>query len=119
MRGRFHDLELGDGGVAQALDRFQPFDRCRHDLGKRAELLDQVLGERLEVAARDGAKEHELEQLVNRQGIAAALEEARAQPLAMPEKVRGRLGWPRWFPYSPSPPPGLPPPRPRPLTAYA
>src|SRR5260370_16842018 len=114
MRGRLHDLELGDGGFAQALDGFQPFDRRRHGLGKRAELLDQVLGERLEVAALDGAKEHELEKLVIRQGIAAALEEARAQPLAMPVIVRSWLGEPAavlvFLSARPAPPPPPPPP---------
>src|SRR5437764_707493 len=82
------------GGLAQALDRFQPFDRRRDHLGERAELLEELLGERLEVDARDGAEQHQLDELVIRQRIAAALEETLAQALAMPVKVRGRLGQP-------------------------
>ena len=59
-----HDLELGDGGVAQTLDLGEPGLRRSHHLGEGAEFGDQVLGQRLDVALRDGAEQHQFEQLV-------------------------------------------------------
>ena len=63
-RRGLHDLELGDGGLAESLDLPQSFDRRRDHLGERAEALDQVLGERLHVALRNGAKQDQLDQFV-------------------------------------------------------
>src|SRR5262249_21677160 len=91
------DLELGDRSLAQALDLLEPFDRCGDRLGEGAEARDEVLGERLHVAAHQRAGQDELEQLIIRQRIAAGAEEALAQPLAMAVVVRRGLfgggGW--------------------------
>src|SRR5262249_51896313 len=78
-----HDLELGDGGLAQALDLFEPLARRRDHLGERAELRNELLGERLHVALRDGAKQDQLEELVVADRLAAGGEEALPQPRAM------------------------------------
>jgi hypothetical protein len=40
-----YDLELGDGGVAQALDLGQPGLRRGDHLGERTEFGDQLLGQ--------------------------------------------------------------------------
>ena len=61
--------------------------RAEH-LGEGAEMLDELLGERLDVALRDRAEEQQLEQLVVGQGGVAGVEEALAQTLAMAEMVR-------------------------------
>jgi hypothetical protein len=70
----------------------KPRPRRRHDLGERAELGDQRLGERLDVAARDGAEQHQLQQLVFGDGVGSAAEEAFPQPLAMAEIMRRAFG---------------------------
>ena len=59
--------------------------------GERAEAREQPLGERLGVAARDGAEQHQLEQFVVGQRLGAALAEALAQPLAMARVIGDRL----------------------------
>jgi hypothetical protein len=87
-----HDLEIGGGRLLDALDLFQPLRRRRQHFGERAELGDQLLGERLDVALRDGAKQHQLEQLIVGDGIGAGIAEARTQPLAMAEVMRRALG---------------------------
>ena len=56
-----------------------------------AEGREQRLGERLHVDARDRVEEHELEQLVFRHRRMPALDEALAQPLAVPPVVRPRI----------------------------
>src|SRR5450631_2592321 len=58
-----HDLELGDGGIAHALDLGEPGRRRGHHLGEGAEFGDQLLGQRLDVALRDGSGQHQSEQL--------------------------------------------------------
>jgi len=40
------------------------FQRRRQDGGHRAEARDQRLGQRLDVAARDGAEQHQLQQFI-------------------------------------------------------
>ena len=87
-----HDLELGDGGIAQALDLGQPGRRRDDHFGEGAEFGDQVLGQRLDVALRDGAEQHQFEQFVVADGLGAGLAEARAQPLAVAVIMRGGLG---------------------------
>src|SRR4051794_25656903 len=52
-------------------------------LGEGAEAADQLLRDRLHVAARDRAEQHDLQELVIRQGVAAGLREARPQPVAV------------------------------------
>ena len=58
------------------------------DFGERAECLDQLLGERLDVALRNGAEQHQFQQLVIGEGIGPGLAEALAQPFAMPVIMR-------------------------------
>ena len=77
------DLEVGDDALADAVDLHQPRRRGGEHLGEGAEAPDQLLGDRLHVAARDRAEQHELQQLVIRQGVAAHLREARPQPVAV------------------------------------
>ena len=57
-------------------------------LGERHDRDAELLGDRLHVATRDRAKEHELEQLVIRQSLAAGLSETGAQAVAVPEIMR-------------------------------
>ena len=81
--GRVHDLEVGDGGLAQAADLLKPPDGCRDHLGQGAEFFEQLLCQRLHVAPRYGAKQDQLEHFVIVQRIAAGLQESFAQALAM------------------------------------
>ena len=53
--------------------------------------LDQLLRDRLGVAAMDGEEEHELEELVVGEAFGVGVEEALAQPIAMAIDDRGRL----------------------------
>ena len=87
-----HDLEFGDGGFAEALDLLEPRRRRRHHFGEGAELGDQLLGQRLDVALRDGAEQHQFEQFIVADRVAAGLAEAPAQPLAVAVIMRRRLG---------------------------
>ena len=84
------DLEVGDDALADAVDLGEARGRRGEHLGEGAEAPDQLLGDRLHVAARDGAEEHELEQLVVGQRIAADLDEAGAQPVTVTVVVRRR-----------------------------
>ena len=82
------DLEFDDRRLAQAVDLAQPLGPRGNDFGEGAEAREQRLGERLDVAARDGAKQHQFEQFVIGQRLGAGLAEAVAQPLAMAEIMR-------------------------------
>jgi hypothetical protein len=62
-RRGLHDLELGNCRVAQGADFPQPLARGGDDLGEGAELGEQAFRQRLAIAARDGAKNNELDQL--------------------------------------------------------
>ena len=53
---------------------------------------DQLLGERLGVAAGDGQREQIFDQLMIEQGVRPALEQALAQPGAVPAAVFGSVG---------------------------
>ena len=53
---------------------------------------DQLLGERLDVALRDGAEQQQFEQFVVGDGVRAGIAEALAQPFAMAVIVRRGLG---------------------------
>lgn len=55
---------------------------------KRSEARDQPFGEILGIAAGDGTKKNQLEQLIVRQRIGSALAEALPQALAVPEVER-------------------------------
>ena len=80
---RLDDLEFGDRGFAHPVDFGEPRRFGGDRLGERAETLDQRLGERLDVAPRDGAKQHQLDQLVIGDGLGAGLQQALAQARAM------------------------------------
>jgi hypothetical protein len=102
LRRRLDDLELCDGGLAEARYLGEPLRRGGDHLRKRAELSDQDFGERLDVAPRQRAEQYQLQQLVIGDRIGAGLAEATAQPLAMPVIMRRRLLEPglRQFPAS-------------------
>src|SRR5262249_10504115 len=65
--------------------------RCNY-LGKGAEFRQQRLGERLDVAARQRAKQPQLQQLIVRQSVGADFAEAAAQAFAMTVIVRRGVG---------------------------
>jgi hypothetical protein len=90
-RRRVHDPKLGDGGVAEALDLRQSRKRRRDRFGERTELRDQLLRQRLDVALRDGAEQHQFEQFVIADGLGASLTKPFAQPLAVAMIMRRRL----------------------------
>src|SRR5262249_34843008 len=85
---RLHDLELGDGGLAEAVDLVKPFHRRRDHLGEGAEHGEQLLRERLHVALRDGAKQNQLEHLVIADRLASGREKSLPQALAMAVVMR-------------------------------
>jgi len=87
-RRRLDDLELRDHALARALDLQDALARGRKHLREGAETADQRLGERLEVAPRDGGEQDQLQKLVIGQRVGAAFQEAAAQALAMLEIVR-------------------------------
>ena len=87
-----YDLELGDGGVAQALDLGEPGLWRGDYLGERTEFGDQLLGQRLDVALRDGAERHQFEQLVVAHRLGAGFAEAGAQSFAVAVIMRRSLG---------------------------
>ncbi len=69
------------------------FHRGRERRAQRAEAGEQVLGQRLDVAARERAEQQQLQRLVVGQGREARVQRPLAQPLAMAEVVGpGRLG---------------------------
>src|SRR5262249_25370797 len=88
---RLHDLELGDGGLAET-DLLQPLQRRRDHLGEGAERGEQVLRERLHVALRDGAKQDELEHFVIADRLASGGEESLLQASAMAVVMRRLVG---------------------------
>ena len=73
---------------AQAFDFGEPFARRREGLGEGAECGEQLLGERLQIAPRQGAEQHELEQFVVGHRLAARVAETLAQSLAVAMIVR-------------------------------
>ena len=81
--GGLHDLELGHGGVADIIDFLEPGGRRGDHFGEGAEFLQQHLGERLDVAAGNGAKQQQFEQFIIGQSLGAALQESLAQPFAV------------------------------------
>jgi hypothetical protein len=83
LRRRLHDFELGDDRLARSIDLGEPRGRGGNDLREGAELLDQDFRERLHVAPRQRAEEHELQEFVIGKRPGAAFPEARAQAVAM------------------------------------
>src|SRR5262249_40582157 len=72
--------------------RRRPRLRRRDHFGKRAEFREQRLGERLDVAARQRAKQQQLRQLIVRQSLGSGIAETAAQASAMPVKMRRGVG---------------------------
>jgi hypothetical protein len=89
-RRRLDDLELGDRCLAHAFDVGKPYGRRRDHFRERAKGRDQRLRERLDVAPRQGAEQHRLQQLVIGERIGTDGAEAFAQTLAMAVIVRLR-----------------------------
>ena len=81
--GGVHDLDFGDGSVAYAFDFGKASWRRRNHFGERAEFDDEVFGQRFDVALRDGAEQHELQQFVIADRLGPGLPKTAAQPLAM------------------------------------
>jgi hypothetical protein len=90
-RRRLDDLHLGDRRLAEPLDLGEARTRRRDRLRERAEAGDQLLGERLDVAARQRPEQHQFHELVIGDGVAAGVVEPRPQPLAMAVIVRRRV----------------------------
>ena len=81
--GSCDQLELVDGGVADAVDLAQQRLRRVHHFGERAEFLEQRFRQWLHVAPRLGREQHHLQEFVVAQRIGAGTLETLAQPLAM------------------------------------
>jgi hypothetical protein len=92
VRRRLHELDVGDAGLAHALDFGKPCGRRRDHFGERAEGRDQRLGERLDIAPRLRAKQQDFRQLVIRQRIGPSRAKTLAQALPMPVIVRQGFG---------------------------
>ena len=86
-RGRLDDLQRGDRVLAQLFFP-QPLDGRGDDIAERPEAVDEALGQRLGVHARDRHEQEKLEQLVIGERVAPAVHEALAQSLAMAKIVR-------------------------------
>ena len=93
--GRLHDLQLGDGRLAQPGDLVEPLGAGGENLGEGAEPCQQRLGNRLDVPPRHRAEQDQLEELVVVEGRGAAPAEALAQPFAVAGEMR--LGRRRGF----------------------
>ena len=85
---RLHDLELGDCGLSEPAHLLEPLPRRADHFRERAEPGEQRLCQRLHIAPRDGAEQHELEELVIGECLRAGFEEARAQAHAVLVVVR-------------------------------
>jgi hypothetical protein len=89
---RLHDLEFGNGSLAQTVDLVEPFRRRRDHLGEGAERGEQVLRERLHVALRDGAEQDQLQHFVIADRLASGREKSLPQPSAMAVVMRRLVG---------------------------
>ena len=81
FRRSLHKLDFDDRRFAETLDLAKPFRPRRDRLGEGAEARDQGLRERLHVAARDRAKQQQLQHLVIGKRRFACIHEAIAQTL--------------------------------------
>ncbi len=86
--GGAHQLDLGGGRLAEPRHLLEQILRGVHRLGEGAEAGKNRLGEGLRVAARHGAEQHQLQQLVVGQGVRPALAKALPEPFAMAEIMR-------------------------------
>ena len=103
LRGRFRDawqptagapdervpvvIPPGDGGFAEPRHLLQALLRSVQRLAEATELGEDCFGQRLGIAARQGAEQDQLEQLVVGKRIGASLAEALPQPFAVAEIV--------------------------------
>ncbi len=72
MRSGLDDLQMHGDTDPDAFDFHQTFARRGDHLGKAAEALDERLGKRLHILARDGAEKEKLEKLIVGEGISSA-----------------------------------------------
>ena len=86
--GRLDDLQVGATLSPIPSTSMRRAGGGGEHLGEGAEAAQQLLGDRLDVAARDRAEQHELQQLVIGQRVAADLGEAGAQAVAVAVVVR-------------------------------
>jgi hypothetical protein len=77
-RRRPHELELGDGGLADARHLAQELLRRIERFGKCPQARKNGFGERLGIAPRGGAEQDQLEQLIVGEGIGTGI--AKASP---------------------------------------
>src|SRR5262249_5561726 len=75
--------QFGDARAAKPLYFGEPRLRRRDHFGEGAELCQQGLGERLDIAARQRAKQEQLQQFIIGQSLGAGLAEAAAQAFGM------------------------------------
>jgi len=90
--GLANQFQIKSGGRTDPLDRLQFLEGGAEHGGQAAETGQEVLGERLDLAARQAAGQNQFEKLVVRQRLEADRGPL-AQPLAMADLVR--LGGPR------------------------
>src|SRR6185312_7470711 len=64
----------------------------RHHFGEGTEFGDQLLGQRLDVALRNGTKQNKFQKLIVADGIRPSFAETRPQPLAVAVVMRRCLG---------------------------
>src|SRR5262249_5872891 len=83
-----HRPDEGGAAVLDAVDLAQRLVAGAEHAGKAAEALQQRLGDRFRVLARNGIEQQQFKQLVVGEGAGAAGEEALAQALAVAEVVR-------------------------------
>src|SRR5271169_5288352 len=85
-----HRFDRGDPGEAEPRGS-QRVGIGAQQLGKPAELLEQLLRQGLDVAARVADEQHHFQELVIGQVFRPGIDQALAQPLAVPVVVRGVL----------------------------
>ena len=78
------NLDFNRDSVANACDLLQAIGLRRKHFGETAETPDQVLGDRLHIAAPQGARQHKLQKLVIIEAVYPRANETGAQALAMP-----------------------------------
>ena len=85
------ELQLGDDPIADPLDLGKPSGGGRNHVGEGSEPLQQRLGDRLHIAARNGTKQNQFQHLVIGERVCAHVAKAGAQALPVAVKMR-RLG---------------------------